>query len=293
MVQSAIIIRGLIASPSDVEEERQAAQEVIAAWNARNSWDRGITIEPVMWESHSVPLNSDRPQGLLNSQLVGKCDFVIGIFWRRIGSETGVSESGTIEEIDQFDAKGQPSLLYFSTKALPQNLDQGQWDKLKAFKEKRKGQRLYQDYATIYEFRESLRGHLDEVVKQVMQKVPAYQRTPTVGRAPNELRNQLKRLVEEYSLDFDTEKAVEAPSTDDGKRILERLGKKLFELSLSEHPSLTPEVKEELRICIVNTKAMQQHQTYLDGGKSYNEFWLNGEQILKDVDAITAMIDEQ
>lgn len=77
MVQSAMLIRALIASPSDVGAERQAIEEVIAAWNASNSWDRGLIIEPVKWETHSVPLNADRPQGLLNTQLVGKCDFVI------------------------------------------------------------------------------------------------------------------------------------------------------------------------------------------------------------------------
>ncbi len=44
----------------------------------------------------------DRPQGIINEQLVNNCDIFIGIFWGRLGTRTGKTESGSVEEIEKF-----------------------------------------------------------------------------------------------------------------------------------------------------------------------------------------------
>ncbi len=41
-----------------------------------------------------------RPQEVINSAIVDKCDLLVGIFWTRIGSPSGEADSGTIEEIE-------------------------------------------------------------------------------------------------------------------------------------------------------------------------------------------------
>ncbi|TNJ39836.1 hypothetical protein FGF66_02580 [Chlorobaculum thiosulfatiphilum] len=49
------IIKVLIASPSDVGEERKIAEEVITDWNTRHKGNNGLWLEPVLWELDAAP----------------------------------------------------------------------------------------------------------------------------------------------------------------------------------------------------------------------------------------------
>lgn len=111
MPQKGLIFRALVASPSDCTHERKIIPEVISSWNAVHSLSNAAIVEPVLWETHSRPAFGDRPQEIINTQLVSSCDLVIGAFWTRLGTPTGVAESGTAEEIEQFRAAGKPVLL--------------------------------------------------------------------------------------------------------------------------------------------------------------------------------------
>ena len=97
MAYQVTVYKVLIASPSDVVHERKAIPEVIGSWNATHSEDYGVILMPVMWETHSTPGMGDRPQAILNKQLVASCDLLVWAFWTRIGTYTGVAESGTVE----------------------------------------------------------------------------------------------------------------------------------------------------------------------------------------------------
>ncbi len=105
MAFDAKVIKILIASPGDVEEERSVIPEVISRWNNINAESTSVVLLPVKWETHSAPRLGDCAQGIINNQLVDSCDMVIGVFWTRLGSPTGVSESGTAEEIECFIKK--------------------------------------------------------------------------------------------------------------------------------------------------------------------------------------------
>src|SRR5258706_15463283 len=104
-MQAALIVRAFLASPNDVQAERDAACEVIAEWNAVNSLDRAAIIEPVRIETHAQLELGDHPQEILNRQLLDRCDFLIAIFWSKIGSPTNKEKSGTIHEIKEFAEK--------------------------------------------------------------------------------------------------------------------------------------------------------------------------------------------
>jgi len=126
----------LIASPSDLPEERQAAKQAIWDWNDLHAEAEGVTLLPKMWETHATPAFGDRPQGIINEQLVKNADLLIGMFWTKIGTSTGAAVSGTAEEIDQIVAAGKPAMLYFSTRAIdPTKIDVKQLKGLKAFKQ--------------------------------------------------------------------------------------------------------------------------------------------------------------
>lgn len=84
----------LIASPSDLAEERQAATEAVYEWNAQHAVAESIVLLPVTWETRATPKSGVRPQEEINRQLVRVCDILVGMFWTKIGSSTGVAESG-------------------------------------------------------------------------------------------------------------------------------------------------------------------------------------------------------
>jgi len=57
----------------------------------------------------------DRPQAILNRQIVDSGHLLIGIFGNRLGTPTGKAQSGTIEEIEEFRKTGRYVALYFSS----------------------------------------------------------------------------------------------------------------------------------------------------------------------------------
>jgi len=131
----ATTYRVLIASPGDMSEERHAATEAINEWNAQHAAAEGVVLLPVKWETHAVPTAGVRPQAAINSQLVSQCDILLGMFWTKLGTRTGVAESGTVEEVDQFVAAKKPALLYFSNRPIePGRIDLEQHQRLKEFK---------------------------------------------------------------------------------------------------------------------------------------------------------------
>lgn len=112
MSYSATIFKVLIASPSDVPEERQAIASALHDWNSLHGEEQSKLLLPVMCETHSAPAMGDRPQAIINEKVVKSCDMLIGAFWTRLGSPTGVEESGTVEEIKWFLGQKEPVMLY-------------------------------------------------------------------------------------------------------------------------------------------------------------------------------------
>ena len=157
--------RVLIASPSDLAEERQAATEAVNEWNAQHAVSESVVLLPVKWETHAKPQSGVRPQEAINKQLVRSCDVLVGIFWTKLGTSTGVAESGTVEEINQFVAAGKPALLYFSNRPIdPNKINTKQYEKLKRFKEITYRKALTGNFSAIDGLRQTL---LKDLVRQV------------------------------------------------------------------------------------------------------------------------------
>src|SRR5713101_9911205 len=162
--------RVLIASPSDLTEERQAATEAVNEWNAQHAVAESVVLLPVKWETHATPQSGVRPQEAINRQLVRECDILIGMFWTKIGTSTGVAESGTVEEIDQFVGAGKPALLYFSSRAIdPNKIDLKQHKKLKSFKVATYKKALTGHFSGVDELRQTL---LRDLMHQIRELKP-------------------------------------------------------------------------------------------------------------------------
>lgn len=155
----------MIASPTDVSKERQLVREVIQSWNAVHAEDKKIVIMPVGWETHASPQMGERPQAIINKQVLGNCDILVAVFWTRLGSPTGKAASGTVEEIEEHLAAGKPTLLYFSSvPVLPGSVDQEQYSALQGFKESCKTRGLIEEYEELGEFREKFARHLAQTI---------------------------------------------------------------------------------------------------------------------------------
>lgn len=158
MPSKATIYHALIASPSDVQEERDAAKDVIMRWNAANSRQQGVYIEPVLWETHVAKDIGSHPQEMISEQVLDACDFAIGIFWSRIGTPTKEEDGGAVEEVKKtaFE-KERPAIVSFCERDIPRDqLDVSQLKKLEEFEEECEDAGLYFKYQTVEEFENKL-----------------------------------------------------------------------------------------------------------------------------------------
>ena len=151
----------MIASPGDVVPERNLIRDVIHEWNAVHSIDRSVVLMPTGWETHSTPVLGDRPQEIINKQILRNADLLVGVFWTRLGTPTGEAASGTAEEIEEHVAAGKPAMIYFSLAPVhPDSVDEAQYGALKKFKAELQKRGLYETYESLGEFRDKLSRQL-------------------------------------------------------------------------------------------------------------------------------------
>lgn len=149
----ATVIPVMIASPGDVSEEREAIRTIIHDWNDVNGAASSVMLASVGWETHSSPELGTRPQELINKRVLKDCDLLVGVFWTRLGTPTGKSASGTVEEIEEHVAAGKPAMIYFSSQPVaPESIDPEQYAKVKEIREKWKQQGLIETYENIADF---------------------------------------------------------------------------------------------------------------------------------------------
>lgn len=166
MVYQANVVSVMIASPGDVTKERELVRGIIHEMNDLNASNSKTVLLPVGWETHSAPELAGRAQEIINKNVLDKCDLLVGVFWTRLGTPTGESESGTVEEIKRHVDAGKPAMIYFSSAPVaPEFLDQEQWKALTAFKDWCKGRGLIEQYDSVAGFVEKFRRQLQIVLR--------------------------------------------------------------------------------------------------------------------------------
>jgi len=170
MSYESTVYRILIASPSDVDEEREVASRIIQDWNDLHSFNKKIVLLPVKWETHSSPTFGVRPQDAINKQIVDDCDMLIGFFWTKIGTPTGEDISGTIEEIKRVSKAGKPIMLYFSKRGKdPSQIDIKQLESLTKFKEEVYKVALVENYNSIVDFRDKVSRQIEMKIRELQE----------------------------------------------------------------------------------------------------------------------------
>jgi len=157
----------MIASPSDVSAEREVLRGAMADWNDLNATRTGLVVLPLAWESHSVPQMGGRAQAILNEQITDYADVLVAVFWTRLGSPTGESPSGTVEEIRRQAGAGKPTLVYFSEAPVRlDSVDEDQYQALKSFRKECEAKGLIDTFDSVADLREKFFRHLTRLLHE-------------------------------------------------------------------------------------------------------------------------------
>ena len=164
----ARVLEVLIASPSDVPDQREAIRDTVIRWNATESRYLGIVVLPVMWETHAYPDLSPSPQASINVQVVKDADILLATFWTTLGTPTTNARSGTVEEIERFVALDRHVCLYFcNTPVIPTSVDPIALESLNEYREEVKSRRLFRSYATVDQLKAQVRDDLTRIAREI------------------------------------------------------------------------------------------------------------------------------
>jgi small GTP-binding protein len=161
-------LRLVVASPSDVQAERDVLPSVVEEVN-RYIAARELSLELTRWETDTHPgFHPEGPQGLIDPILrVADCDLLIGIFWKRFGTPTADGKTGTEQEFSQayesWKDLGRPQILvYFNQKAYTPNskAEAEQWGQVLDFRERFPKEGLWWPYRGKAQFEKLVRNHL-------------------------------------------------------------------------------------------------------------------------------------
>ena len=200
MARKEIVLQAFVASPSDLQEERAALEEVVRELNL--TWDRNqaVRLDLWRWETHAYPGAGSDPQDVINTQAPSDFDIFIGILWARFGTPTPRAGSGTAEEFKNAykryteGPKGPQIMVYFKDAPLaPSAIDPAQLSAVKSFKDNL-GQEgvLYWSFGSIDNFKALLRMHLRKVVQNWLAENPIIPTTQDLSIAP--ARGQLSSI---------------------------------------------------------------------------------------------------
>lgn len=163
----------VLCGPGDVAKEIGIAREVIAEWNQRNWEGLNCGLKDKHWDTDVAPSMDERGQAIINRDMIDSADLIVAIFWRRLGTPTGMHDSGTVEEVNRAMARGIPVMLYFSdiedTRPIQ---DSDQWDMLQAFRAKALVSGLPRTFRSRDDFRKRLGDHLHMKILELLAQKP-------------------------------------------------------------------------------------------------------------------------
>jgi hypothetical protein len=169
------VLRIVVASPGDVQGERDSLDEVVAELNRAIAADRGLRIELGRWETDAYPgFHPEGPQGLIDPILrVEECDVLIGIFWTRFGTPTGDAGSGTEHEFSvaykSWKMKRRPEIMVYFNQApytAKSKAETDQWGLVLQFQTTFPKEGLWWPYEGTDSFEKQVRRHLTNFIRR-------------------------------------------------------------------------------------------------------------------------------
>jgi hypothetical protein len=264
------IIRIFVASPGDVQSERDQLGQVVQELNSTLSAlvpERGLMLELVRWETHARPGLGADPQDVVNRQLsIPEYDIFIGIIWRRLGTPTKRAGSGTEEEFriahDSWKRNRKPReiLFYFcqAPVSLPETAEEAeQLLEMTRFRNELSQEGLVWEYADRPGFADLVRPHLVQVISGILR--PGQNLSAAATRVEQltpaaeveETRRKITELAREYE-----KLRHDLPSSDTRTRKMEVVASRMRTLAVSAYPHISEFANSDspgLRLAAVST----------------------------------------
>jgi hypothetical protein len=169
MLEEMKIVSVFLASPGDLEQEREILKSSIERLNRIFAHQFGYEVHLIRWEN--IVGGFGRPQEIINRRLQS-CEFFIGLVWNRWGSPpdvTGEHSSGFEEEYELAltlrKETGRPEMQMFFKNIDPKHeIDPGQQlKKVLEFKQRLVDQKIlmFKEFETARE--------LEELVQQAIR----------------------------------------------------------------------------------------------------------------------------
>jgi hypothetical protein len=302
---SATILDVLIASPSDTVEQREVIRQAVINWNSSNSRFSGVVLLPVMWETHSIPDLSGRPQGIINDQLVDDADILIATFWTKLGTPTGEADSGTAEEINRFCANSRPVHVYFcETPVRILDTDRAQVEAMAKYLEELKRRGLLSTYGTNEELRLKVRDDLTKRIHDMQQKglIERPSTTITVQKSDSDqmhanesetvdrlemIRKSLRGHLASWEA---TIRGFNDYNVDQRHDLMRMVARTLLDMvrQVASHNPDSPTVSQ-LSETAAKAIGWSQFRIYLDGGTSFNALSDGCREV---VDEVSRVVDQ-
>jgi hypothetical protein len=186
------VLNVFLASPSDVEEERVAAEEVITDLDRIIGNTIGWNLRLHKWEDTAPAFG--RPQAIINAA-VDNCDLFIGLLWERWGQPTGDFSSGFEEEYERARSRrngtDRPDIwLVFKTIEPGKLKDPGpQLARVQEFRQRitNEGSLLYRETKDLGDWKRKLRNWLDEYVFRLQTAATQPPQPPASSPQPRSL----------------------------------------------------------------------------------------------------------
>lgn len=176
MPKKEIKLNVFVASPSDVDPERELIHSVCKELNSVwGSWI-GLNLSLKTWQDNTYPGVSDYSQNVINEQIDDDYDIFIALFWNRFGTPTPKAKSGTKEELDRAFLKFEKQndsvdvMVYFKKQV--EGFDTSQQKLVRQLRDDlgSKGTYYFQ-YQETKDFESLLRIHLSFVAQKWSKKL--------------------------------------------------------------------------------------------------------------------------
>lgn len=173
MPQLIQLFRLFVGAPSDATEEHSIIRGLIEEWNRDHGSTTRARVEMAGWRTHSHPAAGDRPQALINKQVVDGSDIIVGLFRYRFGSPTGKAQSGTEEEIRRGIRQRKKVMVYFADLPEPRRRrERGEFARVQRFKQKYGDRAIYHTWTDLSAFEKAFRQHLAAAMNELLARHP-------------------------------------------------------------------------------------------------------------------------
>ncbi len=259
-------LRLVFCGPGDVAEELAAAKRVVEEWNGCHADAYQRVVQLQHWKTNTHPELGNRPQAVVNHQLIDQADLVVAVFRSRFGSPTGVAASGTEEELKRAVAQNKLVMVYFHTPGAADAPDTARDERVTALQQELQSQGLYASFASTAQFEADFRRHLAAAVQRLASAAHYDQTAPPPAPAQNIVGNHNVQVGGDVRIY--TKPPVE-------KNVIER---RLDGLS----PAHAQEVKELIDALVAETTGQSRSEAYASWwGRLQRKFRVNAYENLR------------